>query len=113
MIYVGCGEGVSLEFFRNAGWVVRGLDFSAAGVESKNPGCRDALVVGDVFSLLQKEIEAGEKYDTVWLQNVLEHVIDPVDLLQSLRRLVTEKGLAVVTVPNDGDRKSTRLNYSH
>lgn len=101
MLDVGCGEGYALAFFRDKGLAVRGFDFSSAGVESKNPSCRDALVAGDVFDLLQKEIESGRKYDVVWLQNVLEHVIDPIDLLLSLRKLVAGNGVAVVTVPND------------
>jgi 2-polyprenyl-3-methyl-5-hydroxy-6-metoxy-1,4-benzoquinol methylase len=101
MLDVGCGEGHALAFFRGQGWNVRGLDFSSAGVDSKNPACRDALVVGDVFDLLQQEIESGRKYDVVWLQNVLEHVLDPIDLLHSLRQLIGEEGVAVVTVPND------------
>lgn len=98
---VGCGEGYALAFFRAKGCEVRGFDFSSAGVESKNPSCKDALVAGDVFSLLQQEISSGRKYDVVWLQNVLEHVLDPIDLLQSLRELVASDGVAVVTVPND------------
>jgi SAM-dependent methyltransferase len=61
----------------------------------------DALVTGDIFALLQAEMATGETYDVVWLQNVLEHVIDPLDLLKSLRTLVSPGGLAVVTVPND------------
>ena len=101
MLDVGCGEGYALAFFQNKGLDVRGFDFSSAGVESKNPACRDALVTGDVFDLLQKEILSGRKYDVVWLQNVLEHVLDPIDLLQSLRKLVASDGVAVVTVPND------------
>ncbi len=98
---VGCGEGYALAFFRANGCEVRGFDFSSAGVESKNPSCKDALVAGDVFSLLQQEILSGRKYDVVWLQNVLEHVLDPINLLQSLRELVASDGVAVVTVPND------------
>ena len=101
LLDVGCGEGYALAFFREHGWSVRGIDFSSAGVESKNPDCTNALVTGDVFALLQAEITAGETYDVVWLQNVLEHVIDPLDLLKSLRSLVSPGGLAVVTVPND------------
>lgn len=101
MLDVGCGEGHALAFFRGHGWNVRGLDFSSAGVDSKNPACRDALVVGDVFEHLRKEIDSGRKYDVVWLQNVLEHVLDPIELLGSLRQLVGEAGVAVVTVPND------------
>ena len=101
LLDVGCGEGYTLAFFREHGWSVKGIDFSAAGVESKNPGCMDALVTGDIFKLLEAEISNGEAYDVVWLQNVLEHVIDPLVLLTSIRALVSPNGVAVVTVPND------------
>ena len=101
LLDVGCGEGYALAFFREQGWSVKGIDFSSAGVKAKNPGCTDALVTGDIFALLRAEIATGATYDVVWLQNVLEHVIDPLDLLESLRALVSPGGLAVVTVPND------------
>lgn len=101
LLDVGCGEGYALAFFREQGWEVKGLDFSSAGVASKNPGCMDALVTGDVFHLLQGEILQGRRYEVVWLQNVLEHVVDPLDMLVSLRALVAPGGVAVVTVPND------------
>ncbi len=101
LLDVGCGEGYALAFFRKQGWSVSGIDFSSAGVASKNPGCLDALVTGDIFALLNTEIAAGKTYDVVWLQNVLEHVLDPLDLLKSLRSLVAQRGVAVVTVPND------------
>jgi 2-polyprenyl-3-methyl-5-hydroxy-6-metoxy-1,4-benzoquinol methylase len=98
---VGCGEGYALSFFREQGWNVKGFDFSSAGVKSKNPSCLDILETGDIFALLKAEIASGQTYDLVWLQNVLEHVIDPIDLLKSLRKLVSQGGSAVVTVPND------------
>lgn len=101
LLDVGCGEGYALAFFRKQGWSVRGIDFSSAGVASKNPHCLDALATGDIFALLNAEIAAGKSYDVVWLQNVLEHVLDPLGLLNSLRPLVAPGGVAVVTVPND------------
>jgi SAM-dependent methyltransferase len=101
MLDVGCGEGYALTFFREKGWSVKGFDFSLAGIVSKNPSCADALVTGDVFSLLKCEISAGRNYNVVWLQNVLEHVIDPIELLTVLRTLVAPDGILVVTVPND------------
>lgn len=101
MLDVGCGEGHALAFFRAQGWEVRGLDFSSAGIDSQQPGCRDALLVGNVFDLLDSELASGRKYEVVWLQNVLEHVLDPIGLMQSLRQLVSPGGVAVVTVPND------------
>ena len=114
MLDVGCGEGFALAYFREQGWSVKGLDFSAAGVESQNPGCRDALVVGDVFTLLGSEIAARRKYDALWLQNVLEHVLDPVAMLISLKSLLAPEGVAVITVPNDYSavqREALSLGY--
>jgi 2-polyprenyl-3-methyl-5-hydroxy-6-metoxy-1,4-benzoquinol methylase len=104
MLDVGCGEGFALSYFREQGWNVRGLDFSEAGVRAQNPGCLDALHAGDIFALLDDEIRSGRKYDVIWLQNVLEHVLEPLDLLFSLRNLVNEGGVMVVTVPNDFTR---------
>ena len=98
---VGCGEGYAMAYFREQGYTIKGLDFSTAGVESKNPGCLDALITGDLFELLQSEISLGKCYDIVWLQNVLEHVLDPVDLMKTLRNLISPAGVAVITVPND------------
>lgn len=101
MLDVGCGEGYALSYFKDKGWDVRGLDFSRAGVESKNPHCAEFLVDGDVTSLLEDERAAGAQYDVIWLQNVLEHVLDPVALMTFLRSLVKPGGALVVTVPND------------
>ena len=44
MLDVGCGEGYALAFYRARGWDVKGIDFSDAGVSSKNPDCQDALI---------------------------------------------------------------------
>ena len=101
LLDVGCGEGYALAYFRKQGWSAKGIDFSSAGVSSKNPDCLDVLATGDIFALLQSEITARVTYDVVWLQNVLEHVIDPLDLLKQLRSLVAPGGLAVITVPHD------------
>lgn len=98
---VGCGEGYALAYFKEQGYKVKGFDFSSAGVASKNPNCLNDLSTGNLFDLLQYEIDSTKQYDIVWLQNVLEHVIDPVGLMKSLRALVSDNGVAVITVPND------------
>lgn len=114
LLDVGCGEGFALAYFRQREWSVKGIDFSSEGIKSKNPSCMDVLETGDIFSLLQAEIQSGKSYDVVWLQNVLEHVIDPLDLLKSLRSLVVPGGLAVVTVPNDCSiMQRGALDYGH
>lgn len=102
LLDVGCGEGFVLRHFHALGWQVAGIDFSRAGVEQMNPDCAPFVHQGDVFQLVDDRIASGEKHDLVWLGNVLEHVLDPVGLLRSLRQLIAADGLLVVTVPNDG-----------
>lgn len=109
MLDVGCGEGFVISYFRSQGWQVAGIDFSRAGVEQINPDCIEFVQQGDVFQLLKAKIATGEKYDLVWLGNVLEHVLDPVGLLRSLRFLIPDDGLLVVTVPNDGNAYQEEL----
>jgi 2-polyprenyl-3-methyl-5-hydroxy-6-metoxy-1,4-benzoquinol methylase len=103
LLDVGCGEGFVLKYFHSQGWRVKGIDFSKVGVAQMNPDYSSFVEQGDVFKLLGNHIAENKKYDLVWLGNVLEHVLDPITLLSSLRRLVADNGLLVVTVPNDGN----------
>ena len=104
LLDVGCGEGFVLAHGAKAGWSVRGIDFSDAGLRGQNPDLLSSLVTGDLFTSLQNEIDCGARYEVVWLQNVLEHVIDPVTLLRQLKGLTAPGGRLVVTVPNDFSR---------
>jgi SAM-dependent methyltransferase len=102
LLDVGCGEGFVMAVLAEEGWEVAGIDHSRAGVEGMNPHMADLVEQGDLFALLDSRISSGETYDLVWLGNVLEHVLHPVELLRSLKRLVADNGLLVVVVPNDG-----------
>lgn len=103
LLDVGCGEGFVMAGFAAKGWAVAGIDHSRAGVEAMNPDFADVVEHGDLFALLRKRIDESERHDVIWLGNVLEHVLDPVGLLHSLRNLVAPGGVLVVTVPNDGN----------
>lgn len=101
MLDVGCGEGWSLNYFHKAGWDVKGLDFSIFGLKNFNDHLTDYFVEGNIYHNLDKIIEKGEKHDLILLNHVLEHVIDPVNLLEKLKQTLSENGLLVVQVPND------------
>ncbi len=101
LLDVGCGEGHSLKYFSSHGWTVLGLDFSQDGCERNNPDCCQWLKLGDVFENINRLIASKAAYDMVMLDNVLEHVLDPLGLLQGLHTLVKPGGVLVVEVPND------------
>ena len=97
----GCGEGFGLSYFKEQGYIVKGLDFSSSGVSSQIPDCLSELVTGDLFELLKIEIESKNTYDIIYLQNVLEHVINPIGLLNDLHNSLSLDGVIILTVPND------------
>lgn len=98
---VGCGEGFALAEFLRRGWVIEGIDYSVEGIRAMNPELLTHVEQGDVFELLDSRVSNGTIYDVIWLNNVLEHVTDPINLLNSLRKLIADNGVLVVTVPND------------
>ena len=98
---VGCGEGWALDYFQRQGWDVLGLDFSSFSLEQFHPGLRGRLRAGDLYDGLQELIAEGRQFDVLWLDNVLEHVLDPAELLRRCRALTRPGGVLLVDVPND------------
>ena len=109
LLDVGCGEGFALGYFKNLGWDVTGLDYSATGLEQHNSSLRNCLLTGDIFELLNDQIQNGLDYEVILLNNVLEHVLDPIGTLQTLKHLMANSGICVVTVPNDGSEYQHQL----
>ena len=98
---IGCGEGWALDYFQRQGWEVLGLDFSSFSLEKFHPALRERLRPGDLYEEVQSLVAAGQQFDVLWLDNVLEHVLEPADLLRQCRALIKPNGVLVVDVPND------------
>jgi SAM-dependent methyltransferase len=109
MLEVGVGEGFTLDYFAGRGWDARGLDFTDDGIREFFPDLASKLTVGDAFALLDQAIAAGETYDLLVCNNVLEHVIDPMGLLDRLRAIVAPGGLLRIAAPNDGSWLQDRI----
>ena len=104
LLDVGCGEGWLLSVFRREGWDVAGIDFSSFGILSHNPSLLECVTIGDVYYVL--DVLASDRryaFDAVNLDHVLEHVLDPLGLLERLHSVLHPDGVLLVDVPNDGN----------
>ena len=98
---VGCGEGYFSQSFVRFGWAVSACDFSDFGVARHNPGLLPAFTAGDLYGVIKARVAEGRAYGLVNLQNVLEHVLDPVQLLHDIKPLFAREACVRLRVPND------------
>lgn len=98
---LGCGEGFLVKEAADEGCQVTGVDFSSFGVEKWNPSVSAQCEFGDIYAFLDGCVSAGRTFDVCILRNVLEHVIDPAQLLKQIRQILAKDGVALITVPND------------
>ena len=95
---IGCGWGQTMKYLAAKGAHCSGFDpapEAVAYVQSIGIECvRAGMEKMDVFE--------GRRFDVVLLMNVLEHLSDPVEVIQSIHNTVlAEGGVLVVEVPNE------------
>ncbi len=98
---VGFGEGFGLAAAQRKGWGIRGIDLSSYALSSFHPELLPFVIIGDAYEELKALKRKGETFSAIVLQNVLEHVRDPREILQDIVGLLKEGGLVSVTLPND------------
>lgn len=98
---IGCGEGHLLKKLTKDKIKVTGIDFNDFGISKFNPSVLNNFKKGDVMHLIHEYKLEGKKFDVVFLNHVLEHVLDPRKLLESIYQIIKENGYLVASVPND------------
>ena len=94
---VGCGKGGTGRSLREAGasWI--------SGVELDPAAAADAAAVYDevLVGPVETELEAlGGPFDTILLYDVLEHLVDPWEILRRLHGLAAQGARVHVSLPN-------------
>jgi SAM-dependent methyltransferase len=96
LLDVGCGNGGFIARMRHLGWNVSGIepDAKAATVaEATVPG---AIHVGTIADAPYPT----NAFDAITLSHVLEHVSDPIGLLDRVRNHLKPGGIVVALTPN-------------
>ncbi len=96
LLDIGCSSGLFLDAARNAGWQVRGLEYSPDSARMARENLGLDVVTGE---LGPDTFEAGS-FDVVTLWDVIEHVPDPKAMLERIAPLLAPAGLLLLKTPN-------------
>lgn len=97
LLDVGAGLGVFPATAKRAGWNVRALDLDrrmTAHIEEATG------VPAETVDLFKLDLAVVGLFDAITLNKVLEHVEDPVAMLERSRELLGENGFVYVEVPD-------------
>ena len=96
LLEIGCGEGRYTQMFFEKFDLVVGLDLDKKNVEK----AREQLGEGVYVTADAQDFDLGEKFDTILVANILEHVDRPIDVLKCAKKHLTDKGRIIIIVPN-------------
>jgi SAM-dependent methyltransferase len=91
-----CGDGFLTALLAPAFKTVVGIDASSRHLAL----AREKLPGAEFHETLIEEFETSQRFDTITMINILEHVIDPVEILRKAARFLSTDGILLVHVPN-------------
>jgi len=101
LIDIGCGEGFFARYFYDHGWEIECCDLSSFAIERHNPEILSFFTKNNIFKELDEKITDNNKFDLINLSNVLEHVREPIILLESVKKIMGGDSMLRIKVPND------------
>lgn len=98
LLDVGCGMGTISQELQNRGFKVYGIDFSSVAIEKAR---------GKGINAIECDVDKDgipfedSYFDIVWAGDVIEHVFDPLFLLEEISRVLKPTGKVLISTPND------------
>src|ERR1035438_7930031 len=106
---VGCGQGPALEWFKKAGFDIRGITLSQEDVDvCQKQGWNANL--GDQNDL---GLYYDAYFDCVWARHVIEHSIAPFWTLHEFKRVLICGGILYLEVPSPDTPCNHVANANH
>jgi SAM-dependent methyltransferase len=97
VLEVGCGTGIMLKAFRDAGWIVKGTERTAEAADAGRTQYGLDIVSAGIESLPE-----NDAFDLILLFQVLEHMPDPEAIVRYCFQRLKPDGMLVIGVPNIG-----------
>lgn len=99
LLDVGCACGYFVEAAVEVGLDASGLELSPVAIASSQDYVRPRLMQGDVNHLVRQKLD---RFDVVTAFDIVEHVFEPLQFLESLTPLLRPGGLLVLSTPDTG-----------
>lgn len=96
LLDLACGDGLITAMFAPYFHRIVGVDASSVHIEE----ARRRLPAVKFHESLIEEFETEEKFDAVFLLDILEHVIAPVSVLRKAASFMSSDGILIAHVPN-------------
>lgn len=93
---VGCGMGYFLEYARKAGYSVSGIEYAELGAHA----CKEKFGLNVWQSSFEDYPAQENRYDVMFMGDVLEHLIDPLAMMEKAHAMIRETGVVAVEVPS-------------
>jgi glycosyltransferase involved in cell wall biosynthesis/2-polyprenyl-3-methyl-5-hydroxy-6-metoxy-1,4-benzoquinol methylase len=96
LLEIGANMGLFLSVASSAGWKARGIEPSRWAVEEGVRRFGVDLTQGTIEGMTDQ----GKSADVLVMLDVLEHLVDPLEGLRSLRNVIEDEGLLVLSTVN-------------
>ena len=93
---VGCGEGLIMLQAQQMGWDVYGVDIYDNRID-KAKGEMFHFTLGNLLEVSYPD----DYFDAIYMDSVLEHVLNPVEYLSEINRILKPGGVLYIGVPNE------------
>ena len=97
LLDLGAGKGTFLSNIKNHFKSCLGVDFSLENLVKKNKS-KIKFVSMSAENFIKKDLK---KFDVITLNNVLEHVPDPINFMKILKKNIKKNAYIIMTLPND------------
>lgn len=96
LLEVGCGNGRFLSRMQKLGWDVLGIDFDPNAVKTAQNKYKVPVRLGKLEDIGFSD----SSFDAVTMNQVIEHVHDPISLMRECFRILKPNGNLVLITPN-------------
>ncbi|MCK6605749.1 MAG: class I SAM-dependent methyltransferase [Ignavibacteriaceae bacterium] len=100
---IGCGEGNALMHAVKRNWNATAVDIT----DLRKPAAKNNPAIKFIESDLPGAGLAADTYNVAYLDSVLEHVLNPLEYLNEIKRILAPGGIVYIGIPNEDSLLNT------